>query len=138
MPPNHVNISALGRVMNRLSKGEKPTREDYDFRKGDETKNSFRLGGITGGMIGGMTGEGAVGGGEVGQGAFVHGSRQRIGVIAGGGQGQIDRVSVPPASAPEILPPGSRASRFTPSSPRTATQVPRTTRGHPSDRTRTN
>ena len=51
MPPNHVNISALGRVMSRLSKGEKPIKEDYDFRKGDETKNSFRLGGITGGMI---------------------------------------------------------------------------------------
>ena len=49
-------------------------------------------------------GQGAVGGGEVGEGAFVHGGGERIGVIAGRGQGQIDAVSVPRPSAPEILP----------------------------------
>ncbi len=49
-------------------------------------------------------GEGAVGGGEVGEGAFVHGGGERIGVIGGRGQGQIGGVSVPRSSAPEILP----------------------------------
>lgn len=48
MPPNHINMSALNRVMSKVSKGEKPTPEDYQFRSGDDTRDFFRIGGLVG------------------------------------------------------------------------------------------
>ena len=51
MPPNHVNISALRRTFQRYSKGQTPSKEDFGYRAGDETKDIFRSGFIGGSML---------------------------------------------------------------------------------------
>jgi len=51
MPPNHVNVSALRRTLQRYSKGQTPTNEDFGYQPGDETRDIFRSGFIGGSML---------------------------------------------------------------------------------------
>lgn len=50
LPPNHINVSAIQRVAERIAKGEQVTKEDTRFRKGDSTKSIMKLG-LTGAFM---------------------------------------------------------------------------------------
>lgn len=55
LPPNHINISGLGRVLEEKAKAFAEKREPdlsvVNFRPGDETRDFFRSGGLMGSML---------------------------------------------------------------------------------------